>query len=242
MILLLLRLLSVAGVVFIFLKRKQAPRQAWFASLVLLVLVAVTVTAQIVRSRRPVNASLFRITGLVNEASGYHLGQVIADEVPPNSTLLVLHNDPSVELFDLVKERVMWGVRAGLDGRDYNWHFSYQAIPPHQRDDEEVLVEASRLSAERLGEALRTYPEVDAVLSLVGRPLLNTRKAESLKLPPFYLHLTDRDSNLESQIQQGLVRAAVVYRESPDWSTLPAAGMSMEEIFTLRYKLLQSGK
>ena len=174
------------------------------------------------------------------QAVGYRLGQALAEDLPDGGPVLVVqweHLD--VDRMQELNEARLDGLKAGASGARFTWTTDG---PRPEQDGEEALdslmmIEDMGLTEDLFADLLARHEDVVAVVSfLTLQPDVIYGPQDR---PPLYFVDFGMMQPLEFRDLGGAVGAVVQFREDADWRTKPGRGMSKEEVFELRYKLIR---
>ncbi len=159
-------------------------------------------------------------------AAAYRLGREIARTLPGGGDIVVVVADTGSEGFAGPI------VAAQIDGLREGMGDAYRLVLAHL-PDEPPFVLSTRLLARLTAQAA---PEARAVVSLAGSPEADARPAR--ELPPLFVIDMIAAPAARPLIARGIVRAGVFVKPDVDWRLEPEPGMTLDEVFDLRFVLV----
>lgn len=227
-------ILLLVSIVLLAKYRAAAPKVFTPVLYGLFVLVLIIGFLTLTRSSREASQMRGRVKQY-NEAAGYRLGQTAAASLSTNAEIVILYAVPSDPTGQLALESQMDGVEDGLGRTNHRITRTAIRMPGLQDDDEsdEEMLE-DHLSVAQL---FAPFFKADAIIYMLGNPPFQADDAPK-GLPAFYICNGVDNDWLRTLLDYDIVHAAVVYRKDFDVQARPARGMSVEDIFDLRYRLL----
>ncbi len=234
----ILLILLMVSMVVVFMQRHKAPKLATMALGVLVALSFVFIGVRFFASASRSAAAAAAAFETFEQASAYRLGQALAEDIPAESSILVLHGGFYREAG---QDRLNKLVSALEDGLDAPYILNVEGPDMSQIDYEEddlELFDLDMMNETSFVEYLSRHPDTDAVVSFIGTPYFH-RFPEPESVPPLYVMGGMEFEHDREALEQGLLEACVVFRTDVDWNARPRRGMKYEEVFNLRYKLLR---
>ncbi|MCF7838117.1 MAG: hypothetical protein K9N49_05760 [Candidatus Marinimicrobia bacterium] len=165
-------------------------------------------------------------------STGYKLGQAVANAVPEGGDVLVVYFQAAQsKAWQRLVEAQLEGLKQELKAPKYK-----VIEAPIVPSEDEFEMDMGMIGAERFEGLLAQAPAAKAVVMFdcmfspaPGQP--------AKKLPPLFLSGSPMIEMVDEFMARGLVAAAVTYRMDADWNAKPTRGMSLDEVFDLRYEL-----
>ena len=170
----------------------------------------------------------------VDRSAGYRLGQAIAEDIPSGSMIPVLYTEGFSHTGNDKPEAFINGLRRGADRKRYR----FEPVEMEREMGEEAMYVNPTLDEAVIARVLQEYPEAAALISLIGRPALDLADMDTV--PPLYLFGNFHPDDLSLWLEAGIARAGVIHRSQALPPNAVERGMSLEDIFDLRYQLLRS--
>ncbi len=227
-------ILLLAGIVVAYIKRAQLGDKANAVLGVLVALALLAVAARVFSGdgRKSVSAAVSEQVAFYRSA-GAKLGAAVAAAHPGGGTVLVLRGADEPDAMKKITQSRLDGLKQGL-GSGYRLA---EATPPS--GDDSMFAAEMMLPMNVFLKMVETVPDAKAVVSLLGPPAL--ARGAAAKYPPLYLLEMVDPSMAADLLKAGAIRGAVVYKDDADWKAKPQRGMSDDEIFNVRYRLLLPG-
>ncbi len=173
----------------------------------------------------------------INEAAGAIVGRALMSEIAPDREIVVLFEPAATQAAQAALDAQIAGILRALGPAANRLIRERLRSVPMSGDamtDEEW--EQTDSSASRI---LMSHPKAGAVVLMTGTPEVD---AQSLPrhAPPVYVLNTVDNSALRSLLSRGRIRGAVVYAPDFDPNARPGKGMSVDEVFALRFRYLSA--
>lgn len=228
----ILMILLLLAAIVVYLNRHKAP-QVMLPLLIGLVVATLfaavwniyTATSSGTRSKEYQKAEV-----LFKKSVGYRLGREVAKDIPEGELIAVLlqkaDNPTQRDKLDAFVD----GLQEGFGRAQYDLVEVEQE--PMSTDD--GLSVPPPLTSDLISEVLADNPDASALIADIGFPELS---GQNEKHPPIYAFANIDQSALEPLLERDILRACAHYRSNPQWNREPDSGMSLDEIFDLRYRL-----
>ncbi len=223
---LLILLVTLVGV---FLKRRELGESANSILMALVVVTLIVSFYSLFRGRQPARVQLqpdFYV------AAGAKIGEAVAADLPQGGPVLVLHLGRMNDTLRETSAAYLDGLKKGFGAVAFK---IIEDGPTSADDADTMLMMENALPLDVLARYVEKAGPVQAVISIVGPPQLTGPRPANF--PPLYLIGSVDKAMADDLIRAGLVRGAVVFRDDADWKAEPKRGMSLDEIFKLRYEL-----
>ncbi len=227
-------LILLAALIGVFWKRRELGESANFILLALVVLTLIVSFYSLFRGQRPPKAKL---QPEFYTAAGFKIGEAIAADLPQGGTVLVLHAGKLNEMLGKISNAYLEGMKKGFGAVSFKM---VEDGPSSQNQSDEAIMIDSAIPLDDLQRFIARAGKVDALVSLLGPPQIFGQRP--VNLPPIYLIGQVDDARADGLLRAGIIRAAICYKDNADWKAEPAPGMSLDDIFNLRYVLRRAAR
>jgi hypothetical protein len=225
----LIMIVLLAALVGAYWKRSELGDRASPVLYTLVVLTLVVSVYSLVARSRPPKVKILTDYHL---AAGFKLGEAVAAALPAGGKVVVLHTGTAGETIQKVVNAQLEGLKKGFGATPIT---VVEAGPKTDADTEALYMMEAQVPIELFAKFVNEAPDAKAVVSLLGPPDFGRRAATPLP-PLFLLGMIDAPT-ADDFIRAGLIKAAVCYKDDADWKAEPQRGMSLDEVFNLRYVL-----
>ncbi len=162
-------------------------------------------------------------------ALGYAFGREVARAVPGGGDILVILYPDEEEGAPVERgwEPHLEGIRQGLG------EGPYRVVTTAPTSEEAATM--APLTMRFYARLLRAAPEAKAIISFLGAPVSDTPGGAGV--PPLYVIHVNPEM-LRPMMTRGTIGAVVVPRSGIDFRARPQPGMTLEEVFDMRYTLV----
>jgi hypothetical protein len=226
-----LLIVLLIAVVAVYRRRAASPQLT--PLLYVLIGLALAVVVMRIARQRPAGPDV-ELANMMTRATGYRLGQAIAEDIPDGTAVLVMHDGLHPDAARRRPTALVEGLEQGLGTAP----FTVEVTDPDLDSEDADMLADPGLSPYLLRMELGRRSGIGAVVSLMGAPYFESFPARGA-FPPIYVAVDDLDDILQPLLQRGIVRAAVRFREDADPDVRPTRAMDLGDAFDLQYRLLR---
>jgi hypothetical protein len=197
---------------------------------VLIGLVAVALLTSIFQIRTGSRAPQIHVQTDFHVAAGMKLGQAVAAALPEGGTVVVLHSGANRSVLKQIIPARIKGLKKGFG----TTNIQLVEVEPRTQAEQNALLSMDmdvQIPGEQFRQDIQRVPDAKAVISMLGAP-----SGPKSPQPLFLLGSVSREE-VQDLLRNGAIQGAVFYQDEADWSTEPQPGMSLEDIFDLRYEI-----